>query len=60
MKKNIDKMIVIIPFEKEYFKKKWHWHVEYVGHPLVEVIESGGPLASRGLVPEVPPISSSA
>src|SRR5205814_8887587 len=39
MKKNIDKMIVIIPFEKEYFKKKWHWHVEYVGHPLVEVIE---------------------
>ena len=39
MKKNIDKMIVIIPFEKEYFKNKWHWHVEYVGHPLVEVIE---------------------
>jgi len=40
MKKNIDKMIVIIPFEKEYFKNKWNWQVEYVGHPLVEVIES--------------------
>jgi len=39
MKKNIDKMIVIIPFEKEYFKNKWNWQVEYVGHPLVEVIE---------------------
>ena len=40
MKENIDKMIVIIPFEKEYFKNKWNWDVEYVGHPLVEVIDS--------------------
>jgi len=40
MKKDIDKMIVIIPFEKEYFKNKWNWDVEYVGHPLAEVIES--------------------
>ena len=39
MKKNIDKMIVIIPFEKDYFKNKWDWDVEYVGHPLVEVVE---------------------
>ena len=30
-------MIVIIPFEKDYFKNKWNWEVEYVGHPLVEV-----------------------
>lgn len=40
MKKCIDKMLVILPFEKEYFKNKWNWDVEYVGHPLVEVIES--------------------
>jgi lipid-A-disaccharide synthase len=40
MKENIDKMIVIIPFEKDYFKNKWNWDVEYVGHPLVEVIDS--------------------
>src|SRR6476646_1023820 len=40
MKKDIDKMIVIIPFEKEYFKNKWNWEVEYVGHPLVQVIEA--------------------
>ena len=39
MKKDIDKMIVIIPFEKEYFKNRWNWDVEYVGHPLVEEIE---------------------
>jgi lipid-A-disaccharide synthase len=39
MKQTIDKMIVILPFEKHYFKDKWNWDVEYVGHPLVEVIE---------------------
>jgi lipid-A-disaccharide synthase len=40
MKQTIDKMIVILPFEKDYFKNKWNWDVEYVGHPLVEVVES--------------------
>jgi lipid-A-disaccharide synthase len=39
MKQNIDKMLVILPFEKDYFKNKWNWDVEYVGHPLVQVIE---------------------
>jgi len=40
MKETIDKMIVILPFEKDYFKNKWNWEVEYVGHPLVEVVDS--------------------
>ena len=39
MKQNIGKMIVILPFEKSYFKNKWNWEVEYVGHPLVEEID---------------------
>ncbi len=39
MKQCIDKMLVILPFEKEYYKNKWSWEVEYVGHPLVEVIK---------------------
>ena len=39
MKETIDKMIVILPFEKDYFKNKWNWEVEYVGHPLVEVVD---------------------
>ena len=38
MKETIDKMIVILPFEKDYFKNKWSWEVEYVGHPLVEEV----------------------
>lgn len=39
MKLNIDKMLVILPFEKDYYRNKWNWEVEYVGHPLVEVVE---------------------
>src|SRR5687768_10516274 len=39
MRECIDKMLVILPFEKDYFKNKWNWEVEYVGHPLVEVVE---------------------
>ena len=40
MKLYIDKMLVILPFEKNYFKDVWNWDVEYVGHPLVEVIDN--------------------
>jgi lipid-A-disaccharide synthase len=39
MKLYIDKMLCILPFEKDYYKDRWNWEVEYVGHPLVEVIE---------------------
>src|SRR3954454_4536292 len=39
MKQTIDHMMVILPFEKKYFKNKWDWDVEYVGHPLVQVID---------------------
>ena len=38
IKKNVDKMLVILPFEKDFYKK-WDFDVEYVGHPLVQVIE---------------------
>lgn len=38
MKQCIDEMIVILPFEKDYFKDKWNWEVTYVGHPLIEEI----------------------
>jgi len=38
IKRDVDKMLVILPFEKDFYKK-WDFEVEYVGHPLVEVIE---------------------
>ena len=40
MKQCIDKMICILPFEKDYYKQRWDWEVEYVGHPLVEVVDN--------------------
>lgn len=39
IRKYIDRMIVILPFEKDFFSK-WNYEVDYVGHPLVEVVEN--------------------
>ncbi len=38
IKKNVDKMLVILPFEKEFYAR-WNFKAEYVGHPLVEVVD---------------------
>ena len=38
IKKYVDKMIVILPFEKQFYKN-WNLDVEYVGHPLVKIID---------------------
>lgn len=38
LKKVIDKMLVILPFEKEFYNK-WNVAVDYVGHPLIEIIK---------------------
>lgn len=37
IKKNIDKMFVILPFEKDFYKK-YDYNVEFVGHPLLDVV----------------------
>lgn len=34
----VDKMLVILPFEVDFYKK-WNYPVTYVGHPLVQVID---------------------
>ena len=38
IKRDIDFLYVILPFEKEYYKNKHNLNVHYVGHPLVEII----------------------
>ena len=38
IKNCVDKMLVILPFEKDFYAT-WNYEVEYVGHPLVEVID---------------------
>lgn len=40
MRENIDRLLCILPFEKKYFKDRWNWEVDYVGHPLMQVLAS--------------------
>ena len=37
IKKYVDKMLVILPFEKAFYAG-WDFDVEYVGHPLLQVV----------------------
>lgn len=37
IKRDVDKMLVILPFEEDFYKK-WDYPVTYVGHPLIEVV----------------------
>jgi lipid-A-disaccharide synthase len=37
LKKSVDKMFVILPFEKDFYAK-FDMHVEFVGHPLLDAI----------------------
>src|ERR1700748_1608119 len=39
IKKSVDKMLVILPFEKDFYQKH-QYPVTYVGHPLVEVVDA--------------------
>ena len=40
IKRDIDDMYVILPFEKEFYEKKHDFAVKFVGHPLIDAIES--------------------
>ena len=40
IKRDVDKMYVILPFEKEFYEKKHHYPVEFVGHPLIDAIHN--------------------
>lgn len=39
IKKYVDKMMVILPFEKDFYDK-YNYEVEFVGHPLLDAIEN--------------------
>lgn len=38
IKRDIDAMYVILPFEKEFYEKKHSFPVHFVGHPLIDAI----------------------
>ncbi|THD33299.1 lipid-A-disaccharide synthase [uncultured Flavobacterium sp.] len=40
IKRDVDFMYVILPFEKDFYEKKHHFPVEFVGHPLIDAIHN--------------------
>lgn len=40
IKRDFDKLYVILPFEKEFYENKHHFPVEFVGHPLIDAIHN--------------------
>lgn len=38
IRRDVDKMYVILPFEKDFYEKKHGFPVEFVGHPLIDAI----------------------
>ncbi|MFY0252420.1 lipid-A-disaccharide synthase [Chitinophaga sp. 30R24] len=59
IKQNVDKLLCILPFEQEFYRK-WQYDVEYVGHPLVEVIKAAkeqpadAPLSDKPVIAILP------
>lgn len=59
IKQCVDKMLVILPFEQEFYEK-WDYKVEYVGHPLIEVVHNSmvqpkdAPLSDKPIVALLP------
>jgi lipid-A-disaccharide synthase len=39
LKKNVDRMFVILPFEKDFYKK-YDWQVDYVGNPVLDAVKA--------------------
>jgi lipid-A-disaccharide synthase len=44
IKRDVDKMYVILPFEKKFYEDKHHFPVEFVGHPLIDAIHNQIPI----------------
>ena len=40
IKRDVDKMYVILPFEKDFYEGKHQYKVEFVGHPLIDAIHN--------------------
>ena len=40
IKRDFDKLYVILPFEKDFYENKHNFPVEFVGHPLIDAIHN--------------------
>lgn len=44
IKRDVDHMYVILPFEKEFYEEKHGYRVHFVGHPLIDAIANRPPV----------------
>lgn len=44
IKRDVDHMYVILPFEKDFYEKKHNYPVHFVGHPLLDAIANRKPI----------------
>lgn len=44
IKRNVDEMYVILPFEKHFYEKKHNFPVHFVGHPLIDALTDRNPI----------------
>ncbi|WP_413999478.1 lipid-A-disaccharide synthase [Flavobacterium sp. W1B] len=47
IKRDVDKMYVILPFEKNFYEDKHNYPVEFVGHPLIDAIHNQAAIDSE-------------
>lgn len=47
IKRDIDVMYVILPFEKDFYEKKHGYPVHFVGHPLIDAIGDRKPINGK-------------
>ncbi|WP_295181390.1 lipid-A-disaccharide synthase [uncultured Christiangramia sp.] len=47
IKRDVDHMYVILPFEKQFYEEKHNFPVEFVGHPLLDAIQDRQPPQSE-------------
>ena len=49
IKKVVDKMLVILPFEKDFYAK-YDVEVDFVGHPLLDALENEKPITKKTFI----------
>ena len=52
IKRDVDHMYVILPFEKDFYEIKHHYPVHFVGHPLLDAIADRKPVSVKAFAKE--------
>ncbi|MDO4727474.1 MAG: lipid-A-disaccharide synthase [Bacteroidota bacterium] len=50
IRRDVDKMYVILPFEKDFYQQKHNYAVEFVGHPLIDAIDNRTPISRQEFI----------